>query len=99
MDLTITQVTDMGKKKLSQVSPESTIWPAECFEQEPAKAGVVSALCDSKMGAREIYSMSFIRLVLGVGKQVELWDSNVHGVIRTDVPKTASAQRISQLRH
>jgi hypothetical protein len=39
MALTITQVTDMDKKKPNQVSPESTIWPAECFEQEPAKRG------------------------------------------------------------
>jgi hypothetical protein len=61
--------------------------------------GVVSGIRELKMGTREIYSMSFIRLVLGVGKQVELWDSNVHRVIRTGVPKTASAQRISQLRH
>jgi hypothetical protein len=51
MELTITQVTDMGKKKPNQVSPESTIWPAECFEQEPAKTVVVSVMCDSKMGA------------------------------------------------
>jgi len=99
MDLTIMQVTDMGKKKPNQVSPESTIWPAECFEQEPAKTVVVSVMCNSKMGAWEIDSMSFIRLVLDVGKEVELWDSNVHRVIRTGVPKTASTQRISQLRH
>jgi hypothetical protein len=99
MDLTITQVTDMGKKKPNQISPESTIWPAECLEQEPAKTEVVSATCDSNMGTWEIDSMSFIRLVLGVGKQVELWDSNVHRMIRIGVPKTASAQRISQLRH
>jgi hypothetical protein len=99
MDLTITQVTDMGKKKPNQVSPESTIWPAECFEQEPAETAEASAVRDFKMGTREIYSMSFIRLALGVGKQVELWDSNVHRVIGTGVPKTASAQGISQLRH
>jgi hypothetical protein len=99
MDLTITQVTDMGKRKPNQVSPESTIWPAECFEHEPAKTGVASAMFDLKTGGREICSMSFIRLGLGVGKEVELWDSNVHGVIRTSVPKTASAQGISQLRH
>ena len=99
MVLTITQVTDMDKKKPNQVSPESTIWPAECFEQEPAKRGVASAMRDLKTGAREIYSMSFVRLGLGVGKEVELWDSNVHRVIRTGVPKTASAQGISQLRH
>jgi hypothetical protein len=93
------QVTDMGKKKPNQVSPESTIWPAECFEQEPAEAGAAPTGCDLKMDIREIDSMSFIRLVLAVGKEVELWDSNVHRVIRTGVPKTASAQRISQLRH
>lgn len=99
MDLTITRVTNMGKKKPNQVSPESTIWPAECFEQEPGKTGVASAMRDLKTGAWEIYSMSFVRLVLGVGKQVELWDSDVHKVIRTSVPKTTSAQGISQLRH
>jgi hypothetical protein len=99
MDPTITQVTDMRKKKPNQVSPESTIWPAECFEQEPAKTGVASAVRDLKTAAREIRSMSFIGLVLGVGKEVELWDSNVHRVICTGVPKTASAQGISQLRH
>jgi hypothetical protein len=53
MDLTITQVTDMGKKKPNQVSPESTIWPAECFEQEPAKTGVSSAMCNLKMGIED----------------------------------------------
>jgi hypothetical protein len=99
MDLTTMQVTDMGKKKPNQVSPESTIWPAECFEQEPAKWGVASAMRDLKTGARGIYSMSFVRLGLGVGKEVELWDSNVHRVIRTGIPKTASNQEISQLRH
>jgi hypothetical protein len=93
------QVTDMGKKKPNQVSPESTVWPNECFVQGPTATGVVSAMCNLKMGSEEICSMSFIRLVLAVGKQVELWDSNVHRVIRIGVPKTASAQRISQLRH
>lgn len=39
MDLTITQVTDMGRKKPNQASPESTIWPAECIEQEPCQGG------------------------------------------------------------
>jgi hypothetical protein len=99
MDLTITQVMDMDKKKPNQVSPESTIWPAECFEQEPAKTVVLCAVSNLKKDTWEIDSMSFIRLVLDVGKQVELWDSNVHKVIRTGVPKTASTQRISQLRH
>ncbi len=93
------QGTGMGRKKPNQVSPESTVWPTECFVQEPAATRVVSAVCYLKMGTEEICSMSFIRLVLDVGKQVELWDSNVHRVIRTGVPKTVSAQRISQLRH
>jgi hypothetical protein len=43
--------------------------------------------------------MSFIGLGLGVGKQVELWDSNVHKDIQIAFPETTIAQSNSQLRH
>jgi hypothetical protein len=35
--------------------------------------------------------MSFIRISLGVGKRVALWDTNIHKNIRATVPLAASA--------
>ena len=39
--------------------------------------------------------MSFIRFRLGVGKQVELWDSNVHKDIQVALPETAGPKDFS----
>jgi hypothetical protein len=61
--------------------------------------GVIRLCAIRRLGAGDIDSMSFIRLGLGVGKQVELWDSNVHKVREVAVAETASVQWISQLRH
>jgi hypothetical protein len=55
--------------------------------------------CCCPIVAQGICSMSFIKIRLGMGKRLELWDSNVHKNVRVAVPGTASAQRISQLRY
>src|ERR1700734_221416 len=99
MALTITQVMDMGKKKPNQASPESTVWPIECFEEALLPRELLRLCATRKLGATGIHRMFFIRRELALGKQVELWDRNVHRVIQVVVPEPASAQRMSQLRH
>jgi hypothetical protein len=89
----------MGKTRPSQVSPESTVWPIECFSKALLRQELFSLCVARRLGARKSRSMSFIRQGLGLGKQVELWDSNVHKDIQIAVLKASEAQSNSQLRH
>ncbi len=50
MDLIITQDTGMDKKKPNDFSPESTVWPAECWQKAPGDQGSVLAVCGPKAG-------------------------------------------------
>ena len=90
---------DMDKTTPSQASPEGAVWPIECFSKGLPRQGLLMLCVGAGLGARERRSMSFIRLGLGVGKQVVLWDSNVHKDIQIAAPETNMAQGNSQLRH
>jgi hypothetical protein len=89
----------MGKTTPSQVSPESAVWPIECSLEALLQQALFRLCVVRRLGPRESCSMSFIGLGLGVGKQVELWDSNVHKDIQIAFPETTIAQSNSQLRH
>lgn len=71
----------MGRKKPKQVSPEEHRLANRMLRRGPTVTRVTSVMCEPEVGCRGIHCMSFIRLELALGKQMELWDSNVHGVV------------------
>jgi hypothetical protein len=81
MDLTITQDTGMDKKKPNNVSVESTVWPAECCQKAPLQVRECFGYPrPAGWLLKESAPCPLLRVGWISGKQVELWDSNVHKV-------------------
>jgi len=101
MDLTIMRDMGMDKKKPNNnVSAESTVWPAECCQ----KARLQVRECFGYLRPvgwllKESALCPLLREGWISGKQVELWDSNVHKVAESLSRWRQNARNFSQLRH
>lgn len=80
------QVMDIHTKKPNQISPEPYCLASQVLPRGPAVTGAIWSAFDPIVRCMR-NPMSFIGFRLEVGKQIELWDSNVHKDIQIAAPE------------